>query len=81
MRRRALGRDWLPIRHAQKTSGVEIALDGGLAEEAKTATLARLCFFSLRSATPVLGETTARRVVNFMIFFVENSRDKRYYAK
>ena len=52
-----------------------------LKKRSKTATVARLCFFPLRTVASVLGETTARRVVNFLIFFVQNSRDKRYYAK
>ena len=88
MSRRALGRDWLPSHHAQKlaqkTSGVESRLRwtaARLKKRSKTATVACLCFFSLRTVASVLGETTARRVVNFLIFFVQNSRDKRYYAK
>lgn len=73
-----------PSHHAQKTSGVESRLRwtaARLKRRSKTATVARLCFFSLRIVASVLGETTARRVVNFLIFFVQNPRDKRYYAK
>ena len=85
MSRRALGGDWLPSHHAQKTSGVESTrlrwTAARLKKRSKTATVARLCFFSLRTVASVLRETTARRVVNFLIFFVQNSRDKRYYAK
>ena len=69
---------------AQKTSGVESRLRwtaARLKKRSKTATVACLCFFSLRTVASVLGETAARRVVNFLIFFVQNSRDKRYYMQ